>query len=117
MPTMKTRITYHGLDRSDALDALIHERIAKLDHFFDHIHDCRVVVEEPHRSQSKHNQYRVKIDLSVPGREIVVTKEHHHHGDGANPYDAVRDAFDAAERQIRDYAERLESRKHETHRA
>jgi ribosome-associated translation inhibitor RaiA len=61
-------------------------------------------VEKPHRHHQKGTLYHVRINLTVPGKEIVVQRdpaEHQEHGD---IHAAIRDAFDAAKRQLEDYA-------------
>jgi ribosome-associated translation inhibitor RaiA len=43
----------------------------------------------------------VRIDLKVPGKEIVVNRDH-----DEDIYVALRDAFDVARRQLEDHARR-----------
>ena len=110
------QITYRDFPRSDALDADIRDKAAKLEQFYDRIMACRVVVEAPHSHHHQGNLFHIRIDLTVPGSELVVKrapKEHHAHED---PYVAVRDAFDAARRQLQDYArkQRGKVKNHET---
>ncbi|MEZ5557595.1 MAG: HPF/RaiA family ribosome-associated protein [Pseudomonadales bacterium] len=98
------QIAWHGVDKSDALEEDIRGKVQKLEEFCDHITSCRVVVEAPHRHHNKGNLYRLRIDITVPDREIVVTRDpgdKHAHED---IYVAVRDAFDAARRQLQDYS-------------
>lgn len=62
------------------------------------------MIESPHKHHRKGNLYHLRIDVTVPGDEIVVKRspdEQHSHED---PYVAVRDAFDSARRQLEDYA-------------
>ncbi len=97
------QITFRHMDPSPALDARIRERVEELDHLFDRITSCRVVVESSHRHHQQGNLFEVHVDLIVPGREIVVGRErggNHAHEDA---HVAVRDAFDAARRQLEDY--------------
>jgi ribosomal subunit interface protein len=94
------------MEPSDAVEAKIRERTAKLDRFFDRIMGCRVVVESPHRRHHQGKLFHVRVDLTVPGGELAVTREpaeHHAHED---VFVAIRDAFDAAQRQLEDYARR-----------
>lgn len=93
------QITLRGVPRSDALDAAIREKAAKLQQFYDHIASCRVVVEVPGRHQHQGKQFVVRVDLKVPGQEIAVNRDHHE-----DVYVALRDAFDAARRQLQDFA-------------
>lgn len=100
------QITWRGMEPSGALGARIEEQIKALERFYDRITSCRVVVEQLHRHKHKGNLFNVRIDLSVPGKEIVVNRESgkdHAHED---PYVVVRDAFKAARRQLEDYVRR-----------
>ena len=93
------QITYHGIPRSDALDARIRDKAAKLEEFYPRISRCRIVVEERDRHHHQGRQFTVSIDLRVPGHEVFVGRDHHE-----DVYVAVRDAFDAAARQLEDVA-------------
>jgi ribosome-associated translation inhibitor RaiA len=67
----------------------VREKAAKLDRFSDHITSCRVMIEAPHRRHWQGTLFHVRLDLTLPGGEL-----------------AVRDAFDAAARQIEDHVRR-----------
>jgi ribosome-associated translation inhibitor RaiA/cold shock CspA family protein len=98
------QVTFRGIPHSDALDAEIRERIAKLDEYFPRIMSCRVVIEAKHRHHHQGQLYHVRIDLGVPKKEIVVSHERHDQHAHEDPYVAIRDAFNAASRQLEDYA-------------
>jgi ribosomal subunit interface protein len=93
------QISFHGIAHSDALYEAIRERAEKLERYYDHIMSCRVVLELAGRHQRKGKQYTARIDLKVPGGEIVVTHAH-----DEDLQIALRDAFDAARRRLEDYA-------------
>ncbi len=97
-------ITFRGVDRSHSLEERIRTKAAKLDRFCDRITGCRVVVEAPHNRRQKGNLFHVRIDLSVPGNEIVVNREPHKHHEHEDVWIAVRDAFNAAQRQLQSYS-------------
>lgn len=101
---MKTplQITFRDMERSDALETHIREKADKLETFFDPIMSCRVVVEMPHQHKHQGKFFNVRLDIGVPGSEIVVNRDQHE-----DVYVALRDAFDAAGRQLKDYARRL----------
>ncbi len=65
---------------------------------------CRVVVNVPHRHRREGNDYQLRIDLKVPGREIVVNREPGQQGDNRDVDIAIRDAFDEARRQLEEHA-------------
>jgi cold shock CspA family protein/ribosome-associated translation inhibitor RaiA len=97
-------ITFRDIPRSEALEANIREKAGKLDQFYEKIMACHVIVERPHGHHHQGQLYHVRIDLTVPGGEMVIKrdpKEHHAHED---PYVAVRDAFKAARRKLQDFA-------------
>jgi ribosomal subunit interface protein len=96
------QITIRGIEHSDALETHIRDKAEKLDEFFDRIMSCRVVVEVPHKHHNQGKQFNVRIDVGVPGSEIVVNRDH-----AEDVYVALRDAFDAAKRQLEDYARKI----------
>ncbi|WP_142848889.1 HPF/RaiA family ribosome-associated protein [Telmatospirillum sp. J64-1] len=103
-------IRFHNVEVSDALEAAIRERAARLDKLYGRLTSCRVAVEAPHKQHRKGNLYYVTVNMTVPGTELMVNREPHKAQDRyANPdvYKALRDAFDAAERQLLEYKERL----------
>jgi ribosomal subunit interface protein len=98
------QITWRDVPRSEAVEADIVAKLEKLDQFYEHIVSCRVLVESAHRHHHKGNLYRIRVEIEVPGSEIVATRsqgDEHAHED---IYVAIRDAFDAARRQLQDYA-------------
>lgn len=94
------QITYHGIDPSDALTALIHERAAHLERVNERIHSLRVVVEAPHQHHRHGNHYRVRIELTLPGSDIVVGHDDGERDTDEDAYRAVRHAFDAIRRRL-----------------
>ena len=102
------------MDPSPALEAAVRERVEKLEKFCDEIIGCSVLLESPHKHHHKGNLFHLRIDVTVPGKEIVVRRspdEHHAHEDA---YVALRDAFDSVRRQLEDYA-RKRRRKVKSH--
>jgi cold shock CspA family protein len=97
------QITFRHMDSSEALAAVIGERAAELDRLFDRIISCRVAVELQHARHLQGNLFRVRVDLNVPGREIVAGRDPAAHRAHEDPYVAVRDAFDAVRRLLEDY--------------
>lgn len=93
------QITIRDVDHSAALETHIREKVDKLSEFFSRITSCHVVVEMPHKHHHQGKQFNVRIDINVPGGEIVVNKD-----SNEDAYVALRDAFDAAKRQLEDHA-------------
>lgn len=93
------QITSRNVSLSESAEQAIRDKAAKLDQFYDRIMGCRVLVESPHRHQHQGNQYNVRIDITVPGSEIVIKRE-----ENEDLYVAIRDAFDAAQRKVKDFS-------------
>jgi ribosome-associated translation inhibitor RaiA len=100
------QINFHGLEHSDAVAQRIRDKAGDLEKLFDRIISCRVTVETPPQHHRHGGTFAVHIDLRVPDDEIVVSREpgrDHAHED---VYVAIRDAFEAAARQLESYARR-----------
>ena len=93
------QITVRDMEHSAALDEHIRTKAAKLEQYFSPITSCRVVAEAPHKHHHQGRQFVVRLDITVPGQEIVVNHEH-----DEDVYVALRDAFGAAKRRLEDYA-------------
>lgn len=123
MTLIPTQVTIRGVTHSDALEALIRERVAWLEQFYSEVVGCRVLLEVPHRHRRDGRHFHVRIELTVPdGEPIVVSHEPSLHGklkdieesahskatevESVQRYAevAVRRAFDAARRRLQDFA-------------
>jgi ribosomal subunit interface protein len=104
------QITFHDVTHSDALENHIREKVQKLEQFYSALIGCKVVVDQPGLHQHKGKPFNIRIDLTVPGGEIVVDRQK-----DEDVYVALRDAFDAARRKLEDYGrrQRLEVKAHE----
>ncbi|MEN9776019.1 MAG: hypothetical protein RL322_3089 [Pseudomonadota bacterium] len=96
------QINFRGMDVSPALEQLIREKTAKLEQFHPNVTGCRVVVDKPHHHKAQGEHFIVTIDLSVPGASIVANHAHH---EDVNV--ALRDAFQAARRQLEEHARKF----------
>ena len=114
--TYPVQITFKGFDTSEAVENRVRERAARLERHHRSITDCRVVLEAPHRHHRKGRIYTVRIDLVVPGGELVVTHDAHDKHAHEDINVAIRDAFLAMERKLADFARKRggEVKAHET---
>jgi ribosome-associated translation inhibitor RaiA len=95
-------IVFRNVDHSSSVEAAVRARAAKLEQFAGNLTSCRVTVEAPHKNHRQGNLYAVCVDLRFPGGEAVANRsptEKHTHED---VYVALRDAFNAARRQLQD---------------
>lgn len=124
------KITFRDMPPSKAIEDNIREKADKLDALCDDIMGCRVIVEAPHRHHHKGKAFVVRIDLTVPGGELVINREpkrlvaaraahledleknlaeNHEpskHAAHEDAYVAIRDAFNAAARKLQDHTRR-----------
>jgi ribosomal subunit interface protein len=96
----RPEINFKGFDHSDAVEAAVQKRIQRLSERYADIIGCTVTLDEPHQSGTKGNIFSVSIDLTVPGEELVVSRDPQKDHSHEDIYVAIRDAFDAMERQL-----------------
>ena len=102
-------VTFHNCQHSDAVEAEIRKQVDKLEKRFPQLIGCRVSVEALHKQHRTGNVWDVHIVMSVPGRDLAVSREPHRAKENyAHPdvLTSLRDAFRAAERQLEAYKER-----------
>jgi ribosomal subunit interface protein len=99
-------ISFQNVDHSEAIERRIREAIARLERFHPRITACRAVVTRENRQRHKGDLYKIRLHVTLPGREVVINRagaQTHAHED---VFVAIRDAFDAATRQLEDEARR-----------
>jgi len=99
-------ITFKNMESSPTLTADIQEKTDKLELFYGDIIHCSVVLEAQHTDDHKGNVYHCRIDICVPGEEIVVNQSPQEKQSNEDAYTAIRDAFNAAKRQLDHFAEK-----------
>ena len=97
------QVSFRHIEYSAAVATAIRKRAAKLEKFFNRIIAMRVVIEPSGRRQRQGRLYHLRIDMTVPGGEIVVRRDPSLRQSHENIYVAIRDAFDVARRQLEDY--------------
>lgn len=103
------QITFRGMASSPAIELLIQERMERLCRFSSLIQRCHVVVEQPHRHHHKGRAYGVRLDVVTPADEVVITRESEEAAGHEPLQSAIREAFDAAARQLEGRMERRRS--------
>lgn len=93
-------IVFEGMPASEFVDRQVRSEAQKLEKFFDRITAGRVVVEK----FGKGHHFAVRIRLDLPGGgTVVVSREPKDLARAQDGYAVIRDAFDAARRQLEDY--------------
>ena len=72
---LPVQVTFRNVPSSEEIEAEIRERAENLNTYYDPITACRVLVEIPHQHHKRGNRYHVRISLTIPGDEIVVSHQ------------------------------------------
>jgi cold shock CspA family protein len=95
-----TQIAFHNLPPSAAVEEKVRTLAESLEDHGARIMSCRVVIDQPHRHHRDGNLYNVRIDLKVPGAELVVKREPGDHAELKDLDAAIHEAFEEARRRI-----------------
>ena len=105
MTSIPLQITFDGLAQSEPIETEIRERVAWLEQYYPRITGCRVLIKVPHRHQRVGRPFHILVDISVPGGAPIVVSHHPPPLDAPQDVDiAIHQAFDAARRQLQDFA-------------
>jgi len=122
--TQQVYITFRDMPPSPALEHEIRSRVAWLETFYPDMIGARVTLEIPHRHRERGRPVQVRIELAVPGEDIVVSHVPTLHATGRqlgaealhkqldvegprrDAIVAIHDAFDVARRRLEDFARR-----------
>jgi putative sigma-54 modulation protein len=104
-------VHFHGIDKSEAIEGRVRDKVAKLEKHCGRMTRCRVVLEAPHRSPTKPKVFQIKIEINLPHRRpIVVTHEREGSHASTELRLAIRDAFEAALRKVGGVSHRMSER-------
>lgn len=96
------QVIFRNLPTSEATQAWVRDHVDQLGHFYPNLHSCRVTIEQLHRHHTQGNHFHVRIDLTVPGHELVADRAPDQNPAYTDLHVALRDAFKAMQRQLED---------------
>jgi ribosome-associated translation inhibitor RaiA len=88
-------LRFIGLTPSEAVKQAVHTRIDHLERICPDVMAWRITVEQEHKHQTQGRPFAVRVDLTLPGHEMAVSRVH-----DEDVYVALRDAFDGARRKL-----------------
>lgn len=95
---------------SPAVRHLCEEYLARMAHFYDRIDFGRVYLRIPHKHG--HNRFfHVHVQLDIPGRRLVASREPEVNDKHMDVRLAIRDAFHSLQRELVDFTKRRNSHK------
>lgn len=98
---LPVHIQFHNMEHSDALESGARAHAHKLELFAADIMSCRICIDLEQKHKHQGRPFGVRIDLTIPGHELVVNRVQHE-----DAYVALRDAFDSMKRQLQDVVQR-----------
>lgn len=109
-------LTFDNMKHSEAIESRVRQKVQHLEKLYGRITSCRVTVEMPHKHHRQGNKYNVRVFLSVPEGQVIVNRDPGDFYAHEDVYVAIRDAFDAAGRQLQDHQRKIRGdvKSHET---
>lgn len=93
-------IVFHNAEPSDAVRQRGVQLLDKLARYFPAIMHGTMTIEGTHRHHHQGNIYHVSLRLHLPGGDALVSREPERNHAHEDVYVAMRDACDAAKRQL-----------------
>lgn len=110
---MPVQVTFRDMPVSDTVEAMCWKKVGELERDFDRLLRCHVTIVESRRAQPQGTLYDVRIELSLPGRDIAVTREHATDLVDEDIIAAVHEAFGLLRRQLRQLTSETSEQSHE----
>jgi ribosomal subunit interface protein len=104
--TLSVQVTFHGLPHSESLERHVRTRADKLETVAARITGCDVALEMPHRHARHGEHYRVRINVLLPGGQVVVARSPDEAKTYEDMYAAIDSAFDDTGRRLQEFVRR-----------
>lgn len=101
------QITFRGMEASAGMEEAIRTKAEDLGKYYDRIVRCHVTVEAPSQHHRQGMSYHVRVELSVPGSDIVASRAPGGDDTHEDAYVAIRDTFRAAREELKSYVGRM----------
>lgn len=97
------QIVFEHMPPDERVKDLVNEELTKLEQFFGRITSAHIYVSAPPDARPRQELYRANLRLLLPGgHQVVISHDPDKFRYKENAATAVRDAFDAARRQLQD---------------
>jgi cold shock CspA family protein/ribosome-associated translation inhibitor RaiA len=98
-------IAFQHCEPSEEIRAEVAKQAKRLEKFSDRITSCHVAIAGPQTRHRQGDVFKIDVRIAMPEhRDVIVTRTHGEAPEREHPLVAVREAFDAAVRQIEDFA-------------
>jgi cold shock CspA family protein len=101
------QISFHGVPRSPEIESIIMDRAAGLEKYHGRLTGCHVIVTSDRTRAGDGRLYSVRVDLVVPGGEVIAARRHRMHPHVHQLEAAIDQAFHVARRRLEDFVRRI----------
>ena len=112
MPQVPTHITFRNMDEPQGLADQIHAKVAGLEKLYPRLTAARVTIERRTHRHPVGELFQVLIDITIPGAELVVSREPSDHDAYQDLRTIVHGAFDDIRRQLENHVSRQRAIQH-----
>ena len=105
---MPLELAFKHVEPTDEIKALVQEKVDHLDRIYDGIISCHVHIRAPNQSQQSGDLYEVTVEVRIPGKDLVVHRHQNDQPEREHLKVAIRDAFDAMQRQLKSASRKLQ---------
>lgn len=100
-------ISWHNLPRSDAVETIVHKRIAAIEKFCPDAVGIRVTLDAPQKRRQAGRGFDVRIHLELPGPDLDVARSVRHGLAADDLTRALNAAFSALESRLKESRRKL----------
>ena len=101
-------IAYRNVEPSPPIERRVERGLRSLEKVSDRITSCRVMIDVPHPRHQKGNLHKVRIEVRLPGVELVVNRDPPEHREFEDVSQALGEAFDLMKRRLREEVDRMQ---------
>lgn len=95
------QLSFKNIEGSEAMKAMVRDRVGRLDRLYPNLIGCRVVIEAPHRSaQGARPPLGVSVEAEIPGKPKIVVKDIEERRNPRDQAAVVNRSFDVVERKL-----------------
>src|SRR5579863_9881981 len=112
MSQVPTQVSFRNMSQPLGLVEQVHEKVPDLEKIYPRLTACRVMIECRNHRHPMGDLFHVRIDVTVPGAELVVSRDPSEQGAYQDLKVIVHTAFDQIRRQLENHVSRLRTGTH-----
>lgn len=93
-------MAFRGVEPTNEMKARILDGIAKLEDVYPNLTSCRSMVADETPDQHSGNNYRVRLEVAIPSKNVIVDHTHPDPRDRAGLRQMITEAFATARKRL-----------------